>query len=36
MDGAKIYCLVVFVVVSLLTKPPDPALIGRAWGDGDA
>jgi Na+/proline symporter len=25
--------LVVFVVVSLFTKPPDPALLRRAWGE---
>jgi SSS family solute:Na+ symporter len=25
--------LVVFVVVSLLTKPPEPALVARAWGE---
>jgi SSS family solute:Na+ symporter len=28
--------LVVFVLVSLATKPPQPAIIARAWGDGDA
>jgi sodium/pantothenate symporter len=28
--------LIVFVVVSLLSKPPDRSLIDRAWGDGDA
>jgi SSS family solute:Na+ symporter len=28
--------LVVFVLVSLATKPPEPATIARAWGDGDA
>lgn len=27
--------LVVFVVVSLLTKPPAPELVERAWGRGD-
>jgi len=26
--------LVVFVVVSLLTKPPDARLVARAWGEG--
>jgi hypothetical protein len=25
--------LVVFVVVSLCTSPPDPALVRRAWGE---
>ncbi len=25
--------LVVFVVVSLFTSPPDPALLKRAWGE---
>jgi SSS family solute:Na+ symporter len=28
--------LVVFVFVSLATKPPEPAIVERAWGDGDA
>jgi SSS family solute:Na+ symporter len=26
--------LIVFVVVSLVTKPPEPAVIDRAWGSG--
>jgi len=25
--------LIVFVLVSLMTKPPDPELVSRAWGD---
>jgi SSS family transporter len=28
--------LIVFFVVSLATRPPEPAIIERAWGDGDA
>ncbi|MCK4512214.1 hypothetical protein KAW64_10775, partial [bacterium] len=27
--------LVVLMVVSLMTSPPDPALISRAWGEGE-